>query len=376
MTMRIRSLALLATALTIPCAASAGIFPAIPKGEMKGYFVVPHHDWGNAPTRAPSGSDLTQWNGSFTDQTGKKITFTHIGTDPGSTNTSTTTTVLIIPIKMVYGASNGNMTFNPKKHKVANDGNNNVLQSMLASPLFQSGVDFNVGGTDLGTTQYIDAFQRGNFWNANVKNESGYHVLLTAKMEKQQTINVSPSQGSVITSNFGHHPKVGTMDINAFDAALQTFMAKLKDVNPGVLPLFVTYNVYLTSGGCCIGGYHNANGAQPGGQTYSYATFVDDPTSFSQDVSAFSHEIGEWQDDPFVDNHVNCSDNSIMEVGDPLEREANYGGYPYTLNGYTYNLQSLSFIDYFGDSTSIPVNSQWSFQGSKDTAAQHFCPGQ
>jgi len=39
---------------------------------------------------------------------------------------------------------------------------------------------------------------------------------------------------------------------------------------------------------------------------------------FSQDTAALSHEIGEWMDDPFVDNRVPCSDNSIMEIGDPL----------------------------------------------------------
>ena len=76
-------------------------------------------------------------------------------------------------------------------------------------------------------------------------------------------------------------------------------------------------------GGCCIGGYHSANGSQPSGQTYSYATYVDAVGSFSQDVSALSHEIGEWMDDPFVDNRVNCTDNSIMENGDPLENNPN-----------------------------------------------------
>ena len=39
---------------------------------------------------------------------------------------------------------------------------------------------------------------------------------------------------------------------------------------------------------------------------------------FSQDTAAASHEIGEWQDDPFVDNSLPCLDNSILENGDPL----------------------------------------------------------
>jgi hypothetical protein len=85
-----------------------------------------------------------------------------------------------------------------------------------------------------------------------------------------------------------------------------------------------------------------------------------------------SHELGEWMDDPFTDNSVNCTDNQLMEVGDPLENNANYGAYPYKLNGFTYNLQSLVFIDYFGAPTSIPLHGWYSFQNDESGP----CPGQ
>ena len=65
-------------------------------------------------------------------------------------------------------------------------------------------------------------------------------------------------------------------------------------------------------------------------------------------------------------------DNSIMEVGDPLENNANYGAFPYTLNGFTYNLQSLVFIGYFGAPPSTSVNSWLSFQNDESST----CPGQ
>lgn len=149
-------------------------------------------------------------------------------------------------------------------------------------------------------------------------------------------------------------------------------MAAQIKITPGVLPLFIIYDVFLTSGGCCIGGYHSANGAQPGGHTYAHATYVDSLGSFSQDVSALSHEIGEWVDDPFVNNHVHCNDNNILEVGDPLEGNANYGAYPYTLNGFTYNLQSLLFIGYFGAPKTTSVHSWLAFQNDES----HVCPGQ
>jgi hypothetical protein len=318
--------------------------------------------------KAPT-SSLVQWNGSFTDLTKRKITFTQVGTDPTNTNTSTTIPVYIIPVKMVYPKNNGGKTFDPKKHKLSNG--KTVINNIIASPIFNSGVDFTQGGTDLGTTQYIDAFQRGNFWST-VSTNTGYHVLLgTPTVLPEQHLTVSASQGGVINNPFGSGV-VGTYDINLFDNSIQTWMAKFSQINPGVLPIFITYDIYLTSGGCCIGGYHNANGPQPSGQTYSMATYVDSVGAFSQDVSALSHEIGEWLDDPFVDNIVNCQDNNIMEVGDPLEGDSNYGGYPYTLGGFTYNLQSLVFIGYFGGPKTDSVHSWLSFQNDES----HVCPGQ
>ena len=327
----------------------------------------------NAPGhKAPvhSASQMTQWNGIFTYLTVHHITYTMAGTDPSTNNAPTTIPVVLIPIKMVYGANNGNMTFDPNAHKVANG--NSVTADVMASPLFKTGVDFVAGSVDLGNTQYIDAYQRGNFWSS-VHTNTNYHVLLgSPTVLPEQTITVSRSQGRVQTNPFGR-TKVGTMGINAFDAKLQSIMTQnASTITPGVLPIFITYNIFLTQGGCCIGGYHSANGVQPAGQTYSYASYVDEKGSFSQDVSALSHEIGEWMDDPFVDNAVNCTDNNVMENGDPLENNANYGDYAYTLNGSTYNLQDLVFIGYFGAPRSTSVNSWLDLHNVKTTV----CPGQ
>jgi len=95
--------------------------------------------------------------------------------------------------------------------------------------------------------------------------------------------------------------------------------------------IFETFNVYLTQGGCCIGGYHTAIGVAGGIQTYSEFTYVNHPGVFSQDVSALSHEIGEWVDDPL-------------------------------LNGFTYNLQDLVMLPYFGAPISTSVNGWLGFQ--------------
>jgi hypothetical protein len=358
---------LLAAAATAVVGASQAQ-DAQPTNARPMFVTLPNH-MNLAPRGLPPAAQLTQWNGSFTDLTGHHISYVMAGTSPITTNTSTTIPVYIIPIKMVYGSNNGNMTFDPVAHILSNG--KSIVQNTTASPLFVSGVNFTQGGVNLGTTQYIDAYQRGNFWSS-VSTNSNYHVLLgTPAVLTEQTITVTRAQGSVINNPFGSG-KVGTMSINSFDSKLQTFMRGFAQINPGVLPIFLTYDIYLTQGGCCIGGYHSANGANPTGQTYSYATYVDTAGAFSQDVSALSHEIGEWMDDPFVNNAVNCTDNSIMENGDPLEGEANFGGYHYTLGGFTYNLQSLVFIGYFGAPRSTSVNSWLSFQNDE----ANVCPGQ
>jgi hypothetical protein len=202
-----------------------------------------------------------------------------------------------------------------------------------------------------------------------VKTNTNYHVLLgTPTILATQTINVTAAQGSVITNPFLPGHKVGTMDINAFDLKLQAFMRQFSQIQPNTLPIFATYDVYLTAGGCCIGGYHSANAPEPTGQTYAYSTHVDQGAGvFSQDTAALSHEIGEWMDDPFVDNHVPCSDNSIMENGDPLVLD----DHAYTVNGFTYHLQDLVFIPYFGAPRNFSVNRWLSFQNDQQTT----CPG-
>jgi hypothetical protein len=53
-----------------------------------------------------------------------------------------------------------------------------VIQNISLSPIFNSGIDFVQGGVDLGNTQYIDAYQRGNFWS-NVSTNTNYHALLS-----------------------------------------------------------------------------------------------------------------------------------------------------------------------------------------------------
>jgi len=69
--------------------------------------------------------------------------------------------VYIIPVKFGFTKGTTTKVFDPTKPIGSGD---SAVNQTIASPIFQSSVDYVQGGTDIGTTQYEDAFQRGNFW--------------------------------------------------------------------------------------------------------------------------------------------------------------------------------------------------------------------
>jgi len=332
----------------LACAGLATSAFAQEKSKPRFVTLTPRYFGNMAPAATPT---VTNWSGTLSSGgTG----FTMVGTDPSSTNTTTTVTAYLVPIRLIITPTPGGI-FDPT-HVLSNG--KTVIQNTAASPIFNAGIDFVQGGTDLGNTQYVDAFQRASFWGY-VSTNTNYHVLLNLVVLPEVTIAVPKASGSTGTE-FGVH--VGLVDINFFDAKWQSIISSNGTITPNSFPIALTYDTYLTQGGgCCIGGYHSAFGNASAPQTYAHFTYIDKAGAFSQDVSALSHETGEWMDDPFT-NNPGCG--GLLEVGDPLEGEANYGGYPYTLNGFTYNLQDLVLLQYFGQVPSTSVNGWWSFQNA------------
>jgi hypothetical protein len=367
---RVASLAALAGVAVITSVASAA-----PQGDgqARPMTYVPtdtsplQYEPGKAP---PPTATLQTWSGGFTDLTGRSITFKMVGQDPSTSNTATHIKVVLIPVVMVYGASNGNMTLDPTAKGTGGKGKSTVISMLGKSPMFDDGADFTSGSIDCGQTQYVDAFQRCNFWSS-VQTNTGYHTLLDntkIKGLKPLTINVTSAQGKIEPNPFGSGV-VGTMSSSAFQGQLTTYLTNnATKITPDIFPFFISYDTYLTSGGCCIGGFHSARGAQ----SYGYTTYEDSAGSFSEDIDAVSHEVAEWMDDPFTANHVNCQDNSILEVGDPIEVLPNYGTFTVKLNKFTWHPQSLAMMPYFGDATSVSANG-WTALHNDIT---NVCPGQ
>lgn len=318
------------------------------------YALMPAHV--RADVAPPPAAALESWDGSFT-YSGTNYTYNMVGAAP-STNTTATITTYIIPVKITITARNGSKTVFDPSHVLSNG--NTVTTNTLDSPIFDSTTTYTQGGVDVGTTQYIDAFQRANFWGT-VKSNPNSHLLLSTTVLAEQSLSPSRTYGKT-GSPFGF--TAAEVDINWFDSQIPSLISKL-GIQPNQFPIFLLYDTYLTQGGgCCIGGYHSSEGSISNPQSYAEATYVDHVGAFSQDVSALSHEVGEWADDPLTVNYNgNNTPCGILEVGDPLEGNPNYGAYPYVLHGFTYNLQDLVTLPYFGAPTSTSVNGWLSFQG-------------
>jgi hypothetical protein len=221
-----------------------------------------HNDVSNAPV-----TPLTTWNGSFVYKN-HTYTYNMVGTDP-STGTSTTVKTFLIPIALKFVANGKTTIFSP----LTVQSNGKSAEANTAnSPIFKNMSWVTPTGVNLGTTQYEDAFQRGNFWST--VGGTNYHVLLAQpKVVPLQTITVPAADGKV-TTEFGI--SVGTADIFWFDSQLQAILTKFAtQIAPGTLPIFITYNSYLTEfGGCCIGGYHSSYGSTAAPQAYSHFTYI------------------------------------------------------------------------------------------------------
>jgi len=203
----VASLAVLASAVVLSCVANAA--PQWDGSKARPMFVVPsdhsplpiHY----APGQVPPAGTLQTWSGSYTDLTGHTINFKMVGSDPSTSNTATHVKIVLIPVILVYGASNGNTTLDPTAKGTGGKGQSTVMGQLLKSPMFDDGADFKSGSIDCGTAQYVDAFQRCNFWG-HVSTNTGYHTILDVtkiKGVKPLTINVSSSQGSIIANPFG-----------------------------------------------------------------------------------------------------------------------------------------------------------------------------
>jgi len=340
--------------------AAAGAAPASKTSGATGTprFVEFHH---NFPRIAQSGGGLPSWTSSFTSE-GQTWTYTMVGTNPAQGSKTTTVPVTIVPLLMKF--SNGK-SFDGTKQ----------VKTTTGSPLFKKASFIS------GNTQYGDAILRGAFWN-DVKSKSpNYHVLVGTPTIARTLIMKIPAAYGATTTDPSSGKTIGLVDIGWLDPQIQSLLVSMH-FKANMLPIFLSYDVYATEGtpvlgDCCIGGYHNAVSNQNGLQTYIWSAEVDKGVQggFSEDVSALSHEMNEWFNDPFTDNFVpnwmspiapqyGC--NSLLEVGDPLV------GVLFTAKGFSSDhLQDEVFFAWFArEKTSQSINKLYTYLGTFKSLSQ------
>jgi hypothetical protein len=324
---------------------------------------------------------LAFYSTNYTSLGGKQLPFNIVGTNPANGAATTTIPTVIVPISVVYQLANGTTL----------DGTN-VVPAVQNSPIFQV-ADYQVGGTDLGVTQFGDALQRGEFHNLPGFS-ADYHVLLgTPAVMPTVTVTVtSPRDGNLYRLRSGG--LVGVVRSGFLNARINSL---IHGFTADTLPIFLTDNVFEGFDGtintCCVLGYHNSQRPPANtAKTWIYTAHTE-PGTFRNnvilDVQPLSHEVAEWLNDPFVGalavGYVNLIPPALLpgqggaciinfETGDPLE--APPAVFTQTTNGTTYHLQDEVFLPwYLHSAPSFSVNGQFSFQNTFTTPSSLCGPG-
>ena len=255
--------------------------------------------------------------------------------------------------------------------------NNRPVRLLQQSPIL-SNADFNFGGTDVGTTQATDAFQRGNFWG--LIDRDNYHVRLSpVRVLPALVIDVPAQRGLALSGSiFGACSALGIVDINLIDAVVVQATLTRPAISPKTFPMFMLYNSGMSFGNpfnifnCCAGGYHGVNPTSPVTfQTYAPFDFQTNGIFLgADDTVIISHEAGEWMNDPYDVNPTpawghtgqvtGCQNN--LEVGDPL---TGTNASPIVgKNGFTYHLQELAFYSWFYGAPSVGIHGWFSDNGT------------
>ena len=231
-----------------------------------------------------------------------------IGRDPHNRGKTTTTIpTQLIPLVITINDGTTTHTYDPTIPDSCASGQTDV-NIITNSPIFTNTTTWTMNGVNVGTTQYIDAFQRAEFWS--LVQGTPYHLILNRTTLSSVALSFSPT-GSPGTnypaSEFGGCATgfVGVVNFTNMDNMIQALITGplAPMVNAGTFPIFLTQDVVLADPGhsifanCCILGYHGAF-FDPSLQIYSPFA-IDTANVFgAPDVQILSHEMGEAINDP------------------------------------------------------------------------------
>lgn len=299
---------------------------------------------------------LTHFSSSFT-VGGITYPYTMLGHPPGSGRQAEFRSV-IVPLRMTfYGFGPNPIVFDPGP----------AVTNIVHSPMYQNAQFAN------GFGQFGEMMQRATFWNKMDEDKEWRVRMKQPRVMKTIDIEVTPETGGLFQIGSA---VFGNVLIDFVDAQALTIM-QLTGIDPDEVPVFVTDNVTAEALG-----YHTAFSVpNPDGtetfQTYIYTSWLDPalvPPIFA-DVSTFNHENLEWFNDPFVNNVVPvwkyppesdprtiCSQNNLLEVGDPEGNGPTFDDFPAVvvpIDGVDYHLQDLVMLPWFTDEVPSSAENGW-----------------
>jgi hypothetical protein len=258
-----------------------------------------------------------------------------------------------------------------------------VVMSVRNSPNFRS------AQYQTGFTQFADAVQRAQFYSTMAQD---WHTLLDLPQILKPLIMVVPRNSAKVFRNRSTGTVYAVVDTEFFISQLNT-LVQMENLRVDGLPIILTRNVMLAPEAdvkrCCVLGFHTAFDAGQVKnakmvQTLVWASWID-PGIVGPgiaDVTAMSHEISEWFNDPFGTNLVpawqypnvslGCQNN--LETGDPLATMPN-AGFPVNIDGTTYHPQNQVLLPWFTRQPSDALDHAYSFPDSTlVTAPSQACP--
>jgi hypothetical protein len=359
----------------------AGIATAAPvssaSGGVRSTPLLHVHEWqppvsAEAKARIAAGApSVRMWAHTYA-AGGKTYTVSMVGTDPykHQGHPATTVPTQIIPIKLTFSGTGH--VYDPTAPDPVCLGGASALTRTLGSPVFTPH-SYTLGGKNVGTGQFVDVFQRANFWSQTrpLGLNPTYHVNLAVTVLPTMSFTVT---GTEVAAACG---RLGKLDVGAFDGMLLSHLPDFaaEGVDSTKFPLLLLSNVVLYQGtvaDCCILGFHAAipNPFDGGLQTLAVADY-DSSQQFAgiRDIGIVAHEVGEWMDDPTGVNPTpswghtgqvsGCQGN--LEVGDPLTGTQMTA----TTSGVQYHPQDLAFASWFyGVHPSGGVNGWYSMNGT------------
>jgi hypothetical protein len=301
---------------------------------------------------------LPRFSSSFS-VNGVTYPYTMLGYPPPSGRTARLRSV-IVPLRMKFlGFESGELVFDPK----------DAVTNIANSPMYKDAQFPN------GVGQFGDQLQRATFWN-KMDSERRWHVKMAPpRVMRTIDIEVTPETGSLFQIS-ENGQLFGNVLIDFLDAQARTII-QLTGIDADEVPIFVTQNVLAEALG-----YHtavpfaNSDGGETL-QTYIFTSWLDPSLvePIFADVSTFNHEEGEWLNDPFINNIVptweyppptdpraTCSDNPLLEVGDPQGNGPTFDDFPTIVvpaNGTSYHLQQLVMLPWFADEQPSSAENGW-----------------